>query len=176
MISATDKACVFRNTSRMSGYPWIVEWLKERKVSRAKFGRALGLDGPKTTRSIKGDREFTNKELADAANFFQCSIEQIITGNRISNKSITPDIQRESDIALMYVLKMIFHLLMKHQVVSSEGLDFNFSEALDHYHKKGWTHAAQLIAGFRTFVTEEPHQLEKVAIQRLLELAPLGSA
>lgn len=127
-----------------------------------------------------GNRELTHTWMLRLQKVYHCDINEFFemkkTKKALETNKLQSDIQRESDVALMYVLKMIFHLLIKHQVVSPEGLDFNFTEALNHYHKKGWIHAAHLIEGFRTFVTEEPHQLEKVAIQRLLELAPLGSA
>lgn len=69
----------------MVGYPWILNWLEEESMSQVDLGRAIDLDPPKVHRSIYGIRKFSPIELAKAAKFFRCTLDEIHNGKRSKN-------------------------------------------------------------------------------------------
>lgn len=98
-----------------------------------------------------------------------CKAADLISNTLSSNDG---EAQRESELAIIYVLKVILQIMMQHQMVSTKGLDFNFSEALNFYNGRKLGKAAEVIEKFRVFVADEPRVLEQAINRILLELEP----
>lgn len=171
-----DSHCVFRNSPlRMAKYT-VYEWLLKRLSGRgdqAALGKYLGLDSAKVSRTLNGDRKMLPKESVMIANYFGISINEVLTGKAPEPQTIDiEEAMRESELAVVYILKVILQIMMQHQMVSTKGLDFNFSEALSFYHNRKLTKAAEIMEKFRVFVSEEPRVLEQAINRILLEPEP----
>lgn len=183
---ASDSFCVSRNSDPHMEYEWIENRLgprgnNEGKPTRADLARYMKIGPDKITRIFNGEREVSPDEIIKIARFFNISIEEAMTGNSSKSSDNKNEFEREatqdeSDMAFTFMFKMLFKLLIQHQLVASEGLAFNFSEAFDHYQGNNLPHAAHIMQKFREFVTSEPRGLEKEAVHKLLGLVPLGSA
>lgn len=157
------------NMSKYTKYIWISSRLQERGAQIA-LGKYLGLDSGKMSRTLNGERKMLPKEAVMIAKYFDISLDEVLTGK----PTLAPNInkQHESELALIYVLKVILQIMMQHQMVSTKGLDFNFSEALNFYEGRKLIRAAEIMEKFRVFVADEPRVLEQAINRILLEPDP----
>lgn len=143
----------------------IKEYRTSRHLSLVKLEEMTGISAQQLNRLEKGERRWNEGNIRKIADAFKCNSAELIDNG---SKGVDPIVtHHESELALIYVLKMILQILMQAQLVSPKGLDFNFSEALNFYNQRNLTNSAEIIEKFRVFVAEEPRVLEQ-AINRIL--------
>lgn len=154
----------------------IEAFLKETRLSMPALARLAKVPDETVRNILRFGTEPTGSKYNRLKNVLLTYSSNQIDGETPLRMERVGDVHAESDIAMAFMFKMVFSLLMKHGMVSARGLDINFTEARDHYQKHKLAHAAILIESLQKFVKAEPPGLEKEAIHRLLELVPLGSA
>lgn len=162
----------------MSGFPWITKWLEERNISQAAFAKAIGLDEPKTSRSINGNRQFKPKELALAAKFFNCSVEEVMTGKRIEKDEAPsePQVMRDGDNAVADLIAGLYQILIRLDHVDKKVVHdfFSFlSSRYSRWHSQGDLKFLALVSDAVNGKTDEPPAR---MLSQILSRYPAGSA
>lgn len=188
MITATDINCDLRNNPRvMIGYPWIREWLEEMDATQAKLARALGLDGPKMTRVIDGERKFSAREASAAANFFSCTVEEVMGGHKLKKGAVEitpkkneaqtePQIVYESENAIAHMAAGILQMLINDDAVDREEVNEYFNYLSRHYAKYQQYDDLRLLGRVRDALHDEGDAAPIRVLQHILSRRPAGSA
>lgn len=163
-------------------YEWIKSRLGNKHGAQAELARFIGIKQDKLNKVLAGTRQLTAREVSRVADYFKISEKEVLSGEgKNDGENVkAPDPQRESELALVYVLKMILQIMMQHRMVSTEGLDYSFSVASNAYEKKGRLKAVQMMELFREFASQEPRELEqaisRILVEKTLNLMPGPSA
>lgn len=153
-------------------YEHLKKLLEKNGKSQEDLAKLIGRTPAVVTNLFKGRRSLQTEEVEKIARHFDVSTDYVMYGKDVELIRHTDEVQRESELAIIYVLKVILQIMMQHQMVSTKGLDFNFSEALTFYHGRKLGKAAQIMEKLRVFVAEEPRVLEQAINRILLEPEP----
>lgn len=159
-----------RDTSSGMKYPNRIKDIREQMgLTREALAKKANTIPGQIYKLETGERKLTHAWMVRLAKPLNCNPSDFITNTFSPNENET---QRESELAIIYVLKVILQIMMQHQMVSTKGLDFNFSEALTFYHGRKLGKAAQIMEKLRVFVADEPRVLEQAINRILLEPEP----
>lgn len=166
----------------MAGYPWLQDWLKVIKATQAQLAQAMGLDEPKTARIISGDREFKPKELFGAAEFFGCTIEEIISGERKERLPqekealLGPRKISDSEIAILGVIYSLVTMLTADNPPLKTALIEMFREQKEGYRRLDRPLAEEIPHILLDVLSDKKQSLHPHMLLQMLAHAPFGSA